>query len=222
MKKYLVVVVLLLIFAILVFTPRLIPINSITCRSQYGPCDSKLVDQFNSFEGKKYFYARKEISKLLSSSKYISEYSIKFNLPDKLNIDLIEKKPSIAFPSSSGKFFLINQFGEVVDEVDETLLPKIYSQNQDPWDFKRGEEVNEELKFAIKIMQKMFYVYNVSDAYVKGDSISFTLSDGRKIIFPLKGDIDVLFGSLQVILSRLQVETNYSIIDLRFKNPVLR
>ena len=51
------------------------------------------------------------------------------------------------------------------------------------------------------------------------------IAGGVKVIFPLEGDIDVLLGSLRLILSQLnndEREIRIGSIDLRFENPVLR
>lgn len=222
LKRIFPVILLLCLFLFLLFLPRLISIKKINCSSQYGPCNAQVLSELNKYQNTNYYKAKNEITKILKSSEYVSQFSVKYVLPDILTINLIEKKPSVALFVDNQKYFLINQSGQVVDEVSETLLPKILPEAEINLDLTVGQEVGSELKFAVLLMQKAYFIYNVSQSQMGNDSLSFVLSDGKKVIFPLEGDMDVLFGSLQLILSRLNTEANYSIIDLRFKNPVLR
>ena len=77
----------------------------------------------------------------------------------------------------------------------------------------------------------MFSTYQVQDGEIIDSNLVVEVTGGRSVIFPLQGDKEVLMGSLNLILSRLNSEDeksriegaeNVEIIDLRFKNPVLK
>ena len=66
---------------------------------------------------------------------------------------------------------------------------------------------------------------------VKNNQLIFIFADGKKVIFPLKGDREVLMGTLLVILNQLNSEgrgtkiediNNFKVIDLRYNNPVIK
>ncbi|MBX4205966.1 hypothetical protein KW795_02105 [Candidatus Microgenomates bacterium] len=111
--------------------------------------------------------------------------------------------------------------GIIIEESDTSNLPNLLIDPNLNVILKKGEKLSSEFQFATLLLQKMYFVYNTNHANVSAYSISFDLNE-KKVVFPLNGDIDVLLGSLTVILSRLNSENNYSIIDLRYKNPILK
>jgi len=73
-------------------------------------------------------------------------------------------------------------------------------------------------------------IQEIQSAQVIGNLLTVELKDGIKVLFPQEGDRDFILGSLTLILSELKkddMEANiedrqFEIIDLRYKNPVLR
>jgi hypothetical protein len=77
----------------------------------------------------------------------------------------------------------------------------------------------------------MFSSYQVREGIIEDESLVIELSQGPRVIFPLEGEKEVLLGSLRLVLSKLNNDaqdskienvSGASIIDLRFKNPVIK
>ncbi len=85
-----------------------------------------------------------------------------------------------------------------------------------------GEKVTEETLFALELLYDMFSFYQVQTGKIDKSSLVIELSRGPKVIFPLEGSHQVLLGSLRLVLSKLNSDSQVSTIDLRFKNPVIK
>ncbi len=222
MKKLLLIIPILLIAALFFVVPRVLIISQIDCTSQYGPCDGELSQQLKQSQGKNYLIASKNTEKLLKEQRDIANFSLRFLLPTKLAVEILGKKPIVAFKSAQ-TYFLMDKEGYILERLTENNLPVIVVSDYDPG-FEVGKKVSEKEIFGAKILQKAYLIYNVSQSQMNENKLDINLSNGKKIIFPLEGDIDVLFGSLTLVLSRLNstYQTSFAIIDLRYKNPVLK
>lgn len=226
--KYLKMVFPLIIVGLLVLlfigTPRFIRIDEIDCRSQYGECEEMLLSKLKVSEGKKLSVARYEITNVLSGEKNVSIFSIQFKLPDKISVNLLVKKPRYSILTDQ-KSFLIDNNGVVLSEGKLSRLPTLRIKDTK---FVPGEKIPKEYLFSLRIIEKIFYLYQMKTGEIDKDYMAVTYPEGLKIIFPLSGDVDVLVGSIRVILSRLNEEDINSriggvgLIDLRYKNPVLK
>ncbi len=199
---------------------KVFKIQDIECKSQYGPCSAALSQALSQNKNKPYFEAKKNITETLKDNKEITQSSVRLILPNKFLVEVIESKPAVAFLYQE-KFYLVDKQGIVSAIEQKNNLPTVKIENFNP-NFSLNQKASDEIIFATELMNKVYLVYNVEEAMMTENKFEFTLPTGKTIIFPLIGDIDVLFGSLQVILSRLNSEANYSIIDLRYKNPVLK
>jgi cell division septal protein FtsQ len=207
-----IIVVCLIIF----FFLRVLKIQSITCSNQYGNCTSRLQLEIGTVKKENIFQTKNNLEKVLKNDKSVLDYSIEFRLPLTFQVHVIEKKPITAFITKSGSFALIDSNGDVIDEVKETNLPKVISYyNLDTL----------QIKYIANLMATIYTYYKSNSAKASQDGLEVNNINGKKVMFPLKGDQDVLLGSLALILSRLpriQEASTISVIDLRYKNPVLR
>jgi hypothetical protein len=69
----------------------------------------------------------------------------------------------------------------------------------------------------------------VKEASLDAKEFVIRLQDGYKVILPVSGDKEILVGSLILVIDSLkdsdfrsENDINVQIIDLRFKNPVLK
>lgn len=207
-------------------TPRLIKIESVECKSQYGECQEDLINKLKVSEGKNLNDARYDISNIFSGERNVSDFSIQFKLPNKLEVNVIIKKPSFGFQSlRTNNVALVTADGQAMAISQTTDLPTIVIEEGPP---NVGEKISDQHRFALEIVQKVFYLYQIKKGVVAKDSLTIDYPEGYKIVFPLSGDVDVLVGSARLILSRLNETSkdsrieSVSIIDLRYKNPVLR
>lgn len=216
-----------LIFFALYFLPRLIKINEVTCRSQFGPCNQIVTDVVKRAEGKRLKWAKAQLDSVLSESTLASNYSFQFKLPDKLEVAVIEKKPRFSLRSTKVDVVaLIDKNGLVIGLGEVKSLPYLQTETQLP---NVGETVSSKTLFALEIVYDLYSSYGVGSGRLEDESLSIEFEDGPIVIFPLEGEKDVLVGSLAAILTRLnsedqedRIEGEAPVIDLRFKNPVIK
>ncbi len=211
-------------FVSLIFLPeRLIKINLVECKNQYGQCTDSIVDELKSAQGENLHLAKKRIEQTLSDQISVRDYSIQFKLPASLEINLIEKKPKFALVNNNGAWTaLLDETGEVILLSDSTNLPYVLVEKSAPI---LGEKIENNLLFALEIMSDMYFSYQTQNGVLEGNSLVIELDRGLEVIFPLEGDRQVLLGSLNLILGQvdgLEQDVANKTIDLRFKNPVLK
>lgn len=190
-------------------------IQSIDCLTQFGECNENLKNELSKANKKNIFESFLLAKTILKKNKNILEYSVNFELPLKLKINIIERFPILAFKLNNGNYALLDKNGEIISNVKDTNLPKILSSN---------ELKNNELVFVISLMRDLNFFYDVSMGKIADNALMVEIQS-KKIIFPVVGDKDLLLGSLNLIFSRLRELKDAStigIIDLRFKNPILR
>ncbi|MEK7111993.1 MAG: hypothetical protein AAB875_01570 [Patescibacteria group bacterium] len=226
--KILLPLLLLAVIALIIFlAPRFVRINSISCKSQFGPCTS-LESKLTLLTGKKLYDVKKEVRTVLGAEDSISDFSIRFKVPDKFEVLVIEKKPKFALKDlNSDVFALVDKEGFVLSIVSQSTLPQVLISDRAP---NVGEEISQEYFFALNIIYNIFASYQARQGIIENNSLLVNLPQGVKVIFPLSGDKDVLLGALRLIMERLNESNKDSRInevavrqiDLRFKNPVLK
>jgi hypothetical protein len=218
----------ILIILLVYLTPRLIKINTLTCRSQYGPCSQTFSDKTDSFRGKSISEVKKGLGGYFQSSPFIKEYSFTFRIPDRLIINIIEAKAKFSIGNkASGVYCPVDKDGVCLRIESSTNLPLLEISSNPP---NVGEKVDSGQLFALEIISSLYSSYSVKEGKLVEGRLEVELPDGYTAIFPLEGDREVLLGSLEIILSRLKSSakdskidyTTVSKIDLRFKNPVLK
>ncbi|CAN5279405.1 hypothetical protein BH10PAT1_BH10PAT1_7600 [soil metagenome] len=217
MRKLLIFFVfIIIIFGIYFLIFRAIKIKNITCESQYGACDETILLQLNSAKNKNVIDAKNYANNYLKKNSQVLSFSVRYQLPESLKINIIQKKAVAAFVDKDKNFVLIDENGMIVATVKNTPLPKITSYYVLD---------HEQISYVANLMSELYTFYGVTEGKVTTDGLEVDQIKGKNVIFPLTGDKDVLLGSLSLILSRLpsvKEASTISIIDLRFKNPVLR
>ncbi len=214
-----------LVVGLIIFIPRVLKINKISCFSQFGGCDNFLQKEIGVAKGKSLVDAKLSIKKVLSSEILVENYTVQFNLPATLKVYLILRKPEYGLRNSSGNFALVDAKGYVVAKVSSSSLPFIQIGDNLP---NPGDKLDDRLNFALAVTRDMNYLYQDVNATVTEEALFVKLPSGPTVIFPLDGDREALIGSARFIISRLMTGQenlridNVSQIDLRFKNPVLR
>ncbi|MFV1917509.1 MAG: hypothetical protein ACC618_03475 [Patescibacteria group bacterium] len=214
----------------LFFVPRRLTIKKISCQSQFGPCSSILYEEVRKNEGTNYRKAKENISQYLSGSALVEQFIIQIKFPVELRVDLVETKPRFAVRAiDEGKIYIVSREGFVISEETSTNLPHIIVSDIQ---MAVREKVSDRYMFALNIVYDLFNAYQVQKGEIVENSLEVELTgSGKKLIFPLEGDREVLLGALSLILSRLNSESqefriegaeNIKEVDLRFENPVLR
>lgn len=208
--------------------PRFVKINSVYCKSQYGPCNFNLQKSLDQFQTKSLSDSRKGLENLLETDDSIDEYTIHFKLPDRLEVNVLEKKAFIALKNENSDLaILVDKDGYGISFQENTSLPLVTTYKDLP---DVGESVDKRTLFAMNLMSDLFVLYGVRTGEMLPDGLVVDLTSGERVIFPLEGDKQILSASLTVILNKLKQggdDTRIELgsvreIDLRFKNPVLR
>lgn len=212
----------------LIGVPSLLPIKTIICQSQFGPCRESLTASLQEFKGESFRKTKGQIESFLKGEAAVEKYSLRLKLPSSIIVTLLEKKPRFAVKGKdSGIYANLAVSGEVLTIESSTSLPVVKVSLNPP---NLGQKVDETTLFALKIQERLFSAYQVKEGEIVDGSLKVLLPDGVSVFFPLKGDIDEIMGGLSIIIYELKrppeasrIEgVKISTIDLRFANPVLR
>lgn len=209
--------------------PERIIIRSIKCQSQYGPCNQNLTDSLGGLVNQNIRNTKESLNQLLSESIIVKQHSFQFLFPNKIKVNIVENKPIYALKSNSDSFAaLITKEGSVISKQDRTNLPVVEIQGALP---QVGEKVDDQTLFALDLVYGVNLIDEILISRLNKDKLEVDLAKGIKAVFPLSGDRDVLLGSLNLVLTRLnsqdenfriEEDKNEIVIDLRFKNPVIK
>jgi hypothetical protein len=229
MKKLKFVAVLVITFVLIVFSfyvVKSIRISEINCRSQYGECSIVVKERLESVKNCDYFSCKKQIDSLMTDAFIVDAYNYQLKLPLKIEVSIVEKKPKYSIKSiEENAAIQIDARGLVLDVRDTSVLPGFLTENKlaEP-----GHKITDEEFFALQLVYGVSKIQEIERAYWQNNSLSVDLKDGKSILFPIDGDRDFLLGALALILNELKKESaetevlGIEVIDLRYKNPVLR
>lgn len=225
-KPIYLILFILIVGGIILIPQTLIKVQKVECESQFGECSYETAKKLDSIKGKSLLDSKKEAINVLKNESLVSDFSVHFKLPSTLEIDLLIKKARFAIADSESKNIeLVTGEGEVVGITENTSLPKVVKTGN----LKNvGEKVSEEDFFTLQIIDTLFYLYQIKEGKIKEGGFQVPFPQGFLVIFPLTGDKDRTLGALRFILSGLNQTSkdsrmkNISLVDLRFKNPVIR
>lgn len=227
-KFFLKIILPFIIFIILCNLLCNIRISEIICKSQYGECSLIVKEKLNEIKECKYLNCRREIDEKLINVLIVEDFTIQLKLPLKIEVNLVEKKPKFSMTSiSEGKSIHIDNEGLILDIRDTSNLPGFYIQEKL---LTPGEKVSDRDIFALELVYGISKMQQIEKAILQNRYLSVDLKEGKSILLPLEGDRDFLLGSIALILNELKKsdadtkigEKEFKVIDLRFKNPVLR
>lgn len=214
MKKKAVLLLLAIAFGVgmFYFLSRKVVIASSTCSSQKGGCTEEIENLLSSQIGKNYFSARGFLVDRLNDSTRVESYNLRFIFPSTINLEIIEKEAVVALAFAPEQVFTFDERGNVLGEVTQTNLPTV----------KVVEGLSDKpIKFAAQLFVDLNKYYNVNSAELSKFGLKTNIS-GTEVIFPVEGDIDVLLGSLEVVLQLKPSTGKIYTVDLRYKNPVIK
>lgn len=193
------------------------PIKSVACENQYGPCSEEIANSLSLNQTKLYkIKLGKFVNDRLTGLNKVAEYSYAFEFPFGARVYVIEKKPQIALSfEGDSKFYLYTAQGIKIEETDKTELPIV-----EIW----GDSTEVERIFGSEISFILFTEYNINKIRLGNKRIEFKYKE-YDIIFPTSGDIDIILGSFELVLSWLNSqaqELKISLVDFRYKNPVIK
>lgn len=212
-----ILLILFLFFPFLVL-PRIIKIKKIECFSQFGKCDDNLDQRLDVLSGKNYNEVKAGIKNIFSSDPTIKDYSWQYLIPDKVRLNVILKKAKFAIRNKeSNEIILIDKEGKVLSKERETNLPFLSFSGALP---EIGGKVDETQLFALDLLWRLYYLFQVREGELGEDRLEVEFPDNIKAILPLAGDQEIIISSLKLVLSNGAVKGK--VIDLRYKNPIIR
>lgn len=186
---------------------RLIKVKEFECQSQDGPCPEEIQLAISGLKFTNINRTKKEVAGLMAKTRLVSDYSLQYLFPNKIKINILLKKARFAvFNKDTGNYLLFDSKGRFLGETEKTSVPTVVQSGSTP------------NLFALFIVEGVSKISQVNKGEIVNSSLVIELPSGKRVIFPLEGDKDLLLGSFRLIYSEI---TNKE-IDLRFKNPVLR
>ena len=213
----------------LTLVPGNITVKSIKCSSQFGSCNRVISEKIKEYEYKDLRSVKKGLNFYLAENALVLKYTIQFKFPGEVYVDVVERKPEFAVIRKDFEdIWLVDEGGYVMSKTSSSVLPTLESEREF---LNQDESLCQEEIFSLSILKDMYSLYNSDYAKMDSESLEFVIGDNLKVIFPLSGERSVLMGSLIAILnqlntgseeSRIEYTGEISVIDLRFKNPVIR
>lgn len=213
----------LLLLTALIILPGLLIKARIKCINKGTNCPSEISNEITPINGRKMFFARRDIKKTLKNNFLVIEFSIQYKLPNILQIDTLLKEPVYGLQrKDSSEYALIDKDGNVLTKTSTTQLPYIVVNEQLP---NAKMNIGNEKLNALKLIDGVGKMYQTRTGEIEGDTLLVDLPGSVRVLFPLVDiDRDYLLGSLRLIYSNIRSEEGklYSQIDMRYENPVLR
>lgn len=192
-------------------------IGKSTCVSQFGPCSGEVNELVRKQERNLWWRAIKEMKRDLGGNKWVKEFSIRYKALAEMRVRVVERKAEAALAEDNGKYSLWSGDGVVLGEAAETQLPVVIVGDE--------ELGTDEKAFAAELIHEMFLWKGIRSGEVKERGLKIRIAEDKEMILPLEGDLDVLLGKANLILSWLNSDsagTRITLVDLRYRNPVVR
>lgn len=204
------------------------PITRIKCVNQYGVCDDSILEEV-AIVGERPYIALSKATQVLANKANLESFSVEYGFPSTLTVKVDELKPRYAiYDRANNTYFLVGgDLGLVLSEVKATNLPFVEVGEQK---LTQGQTVDTALNVGLTLLHGLYVHHNIKRALIEDGVLYANIPEGKTAIFPLTGDSQLLLGSLNLILSQLNTVSEnsridnslVSVIDLRYKNPVLR
>lgn len=196
-------------------------VKNTECSSQFGECPKEIADSLEKVRGKSVFPAKKEIEKTLNQKPLILDFSLQYQVPSTIAVDIVVRKPAFALgKKDKSGFALVDPEGKVILIASKTALPTVYIDGTLP---NEGEYASSKLKNALELQYGTYVMNQVKEGEIEEESLAVELEEGVRVIFPLDEEVDLLLGKLRAIWTKISKEGHaYREIDLRFRNPILR
>jgi hypothetical protein len=201
------------------------------CTKDGFVCLSNDLSLFNSLLGKNLIFAdTKEISGLFLPKRIdYKEIRIEKKLPNKLEINIIARKPAAVYQTEEGSFF-IDDTGFIFSVVYQIREKKPVIIAPDFESAILGNFASQNTQRALKLVKSLDYGYlPFKTLTITKDGDVKVAGSGWEALMSLKKDFNVQVSSLQLILRSSTIVQDGSSakkismqkIDLRFEKPVV-
>lgn len=221
LKVGLIIIILYCLFVL--FSQKLLVVKA-SCESQYGPCPVEIQTAVNSIVNKPYFAAIDTLNKELEDNSRVGSWKHRFGPSGDLVVIVEQNKAEVAVKHVTGEVYLYDKNANVVGQSENTQLPLI--------SFMVESIPGDKLPFMVLLFRDLFRYYDIQSADGDEHGLYVKLKENITVVFPLEGDIDLMFGKMELIVARLNTALRDNTIDvgasrsyeidLRYKNPVIR
>lgn len=212
-------IILFLVFFLPLFLQRVIKIQKVICKTQYGDCPQYLLLPYQG----DYLSIKKLVESEFEKNSLVMDYLMQYRLPSSVYLDVVIDTPQFAIKYED-KYYMVGTKNVIIFSQSETDLP-VLKINKQINSLVEGDSLSEEMIYASKILLGLNWLYSTKEIDFN-ESIEAKVDD-VKLIIPSFGDADYILGAIRIIFSRLNqndegLRMNTKEIDLRFNNPILR
>ena len=221
------ILVILLIFSFVFFSKRVV-IKDISCKSQYSYCGDYLDKKISEIGENNYWITKKNLKKLLDSEGVVQRYNILYRPLNGILVNIVMRK-GVAAVKTGSMCYVFGKNGFILSKVKNTDLVYFFV---DGVKYNVGEKIDDKLLFYSKLVIGTNKMFPIEKAFVdESGYLEIKLRNGSLVLFPKEGDRDVLLGSLRLVINqlnknsqnlRIEKDMNTIILDLRYKNPVIK
>lgn len=173
-----------------------------------------------------FFYDINKLEKRVLKSSYVKECEIKRQIPNKLIVNIKEKK--IIGPLYNGKSYCyIDDEGNFVDEIkeadnDDLVINIYYTLNKDSFKFKNDKDKKELLALYNKLDEENILMQIKTIDFRKSTQIDMKGKTGLNICLNKDNNIEKNIAKLSKVLVDLQTRKElYGKVDFTYSNYVL-
>lgn len=203
---------------------NLFTIKKINCNFEQNDCSSENIAIDNNFYSLTFFNANSSRIEPYFYNSYpqIKSVSLQKIFPNTLVIDLISEQPIAQIKNKNNEYYFINQNGKVFKKAYNSKLTTIIS------DYSPivGETfTNQALLASLEIIKiaKASFIPILELEILDYEFIKLNLNLDTKAYLNGNKNIEKQIDSLQFILKNSRLDNQkFSLIDLRFDNPIIK
>ena len=236
---------------IFLFLVQAFNIKTINCVNNGGSCDPELVAKINIYKNTSIFtFKQKELFESLNKTRPLESLDSHFKLFNTLqvnlntksgfltvNLKLVSDYPQLSFNSnpvsSDSAIFFVKPTSEIDSSIDKTsfnsfnlyengLLAPTASQSSNIYFLLKQKPADETMSELFKMIEIVNRYLNIEKTYILGDTIFLSRDEQPDIITSVPYDEDKLLEALQSLGFLNTMKKDPKIIDLRYKNPIIR
>lgn len=238
MRKLKFVLPIVSVILLILYFSFLVKIEEIKCVSDDDQCPDSVISILNDQSNKSIFLAKRSLARELDEDELVKNYSVRFNIPNKLIVNIKEREPEFALlTAEENSWYSIVDIEGVVIAVEESSdLDGLFVEELP----NRGERLNSESLNAYKIYKNIDPYFPIERMEIRQEGSFVELERGHQAWLPKDADTQIIVGAIMVVFNRLNSSIEKSIIDnrdnqmlynlcsggclvdFRFQNPVIK
>ena len=117
-------------------------------------------ESLDELVGSKYESVREGVKDILGNSLFIEDYSYQLKLPDKITVNILQRKTQFALKKKDNEnLFLIDKEGNVIDTGVFSNLPTLELNGNIP---NVGETISDDIAFTLDVFNDLYKLYQIN------------------------------------------------------------